>query len=116
MNFISLPTGKIRKKTKTKKLKTFPAGKGDEFYINVANNVDGPIISDFYARIANDAGIPSSNVQKYLLSTSDFAKGMQNNINLYVTRDRLDNASSRQKLDPIAKNTFWQQNLLELSV
>ena len=113
MNFISLPTGKIHKKTKTKKLKTFPAGK---FNINVANNADGPITSDFYARIANDAGIPSSNVQKYLLSTSDFAKGMQNNINLYVTRDRLDNASSRQKLDPIAKNTFWQQNLLELSV
>ena len=33
---------------------------------------------------------------------------------MYVTRDRLNNANFRQKLDPISKNIFRRQNLLEL--
>ena len=48
------------------------------------------------------------------MATSDFAKGMQDDINLHVTWDRLNNASFRQKLDPIAKNIFHRQNPLEL--
>ena len=39
---------------------------------------------------------------------------MQDDINLYVMRDRLNNASFRQKLDPISKNIFIRQNPLEL--
>ena len=35
-------------------------------------------------------------------------------MNLYATRDRLNNASFRQKLDPIAKNIFRRQKPLEL--
>ena len=35
-------------------------------------------------RIAADTTIPAEDVQKYLLATSDFRKGMQDNINLYV--------------------------------
>ena len=34
---------------------------------------------------------------------------------MYVTRDRLNNASFRQKLDPITKNIFRRQNPLELT-
>ena len=48
------------------------------------------------------------------MATSDFAKGMQNDINLYITHDRLNNASFRRKLDPITKNIFRRQNPLEL--
>ena len=70
--------------------------------------------SDFYGRIANDTDVPSKDVQKYILATSDFAKGMQTDINHYVTRDRINNASFRQKLDPISKNIFRRQNPLEL--
>ena len=33
---------------------------------------------------------------------------------MYITRDRLNNASFRQKLDPIVKNIFRRQNPLEL--
>ena len=40
---------------------------------------------------------------KILLATSDFAKRMQDDINLYVKRDRLNNATFRQKLDQISK-------------
>ena len=95
-------------------MKNFPAGYVGKLYINLANNVAGAITSDFYGSIANDADIPSNNVQKYLLTTSDFVKGMYNNINHYVTHDRLNNASFTQKLDPIAKIIFLWQNPLEL--
>ena len=56
----------------------------------------------------------SENVQKYILATSDFAKRIQNDINHYVTRDRINDASFRQKLDPISKNILRRQNPLEL--
>ena len=104
-----MPTGKLHKKTKTKKLKNFPAGYVGRFYRDLADNVDSFINENFYGKIANDANIHSEDVQKYLLATSDFAKGMQNDINLNVTRDRFNNASFRQKLDHIAKNIFHRQ-------
>ena len=39
---------------------------------------------------------------------------MQDDINLYVTRDSLNNASFIQKLDPISNNIFRRQNPFEL--
>ena len=35
---------------------------------------------------------PSGDIQKYILATSDFAKGMQIDINHDVTKDRINNA------------------------
>ena len=81
-------------------------------YRNLADNVD--TISDFFARISNDANIPREDVQKYHLATSDFAKSIQTDINHYVIRDRINNASFRQKLDPVSKNILRRQNPLEL--
>ena len=45
---------------------------------------------------------------------SDFTKGIQTDINHYVTKDKINNASFRQKLDPISKNILRKQNPLEL--
>ena len=84
------------------------------FYRNLTQNVDNVIGLEFYARIATDTNIPTEDVQKYLLATSDFGKGMQDDINLYVTRDRLNNANLRQKLNLIENNIFRRQNPLEL--
>ena len=112
--FVSLPTGKLYKKTAKRKLKNFPAGCLGKFYKNLADNVESFLRSDFYGGIANDANRPSQDVQKYLFATSDFSKGMQDNSNHYVTRDIINNASFRQKLDPIAKNILRRQNPLEL--
>ena len=53
-------------------------------------------------------------MQKYILATSDFAKSIQTDINHYVTRDRIIDASYRQKLDAISKNIIRRQNPLEL--
>lgn len=53
-------------------------------------------------------------MQNYLLAESDFSKAMQDDINYCVTRDTINNASFRQKLDSIAKNILKRQNPLKL--
>ena len=102
--FYSLPTGKLHKKEKQKRLKNFPADYISSFYRNLAYNVCNFFASDFYGRIASDANLPPEDVQKCILATLEFAKVIQNDINHYVTRDRIYDASYRQKLDPISKN------------
>ena len=58
--------------------------------------------------------MPKEDVQKYILVTSDFAKSIQTDINHYVARDRINDASFRQKLDPISKIILRRQSPLEL--
>ena len=97
-------------------MKNFFAGYIGKFYRDLADNIDDDFLgSEFYGRIANDADIPSDDVQNYILATSDFVKGMQTDINHYVTKDRTNNASFRQNLDPISKNILRRQNPLELA-
>ena len=64
--------------------------------------------------IANDIDISTDDVQKYLVVTCDFSKGMHDDVNHYVTRDRINNVSFKQKLDPIAKNILRRQDPLEV--
>ena len=112
--FYLLSTNKLYKKEKTERLKNFPAGYVGSFYKNLADNVDNFFGSDFYSRTAADSDIPEEDVQKYIFATSDFAKSIHTDINHYVTRDRINDASFRQKLDPISKNILRRQNPLEL--
>ena len=58
MGFYSLPTDKLTKKTKNKKLKNFRAGYVGSFYRNLDDNVDTFMGSDFYGRIAKDSKFP----------------------------------------------------------
>ena len=97
--FYSLPTGKLHKKPKQSRLKNFPAGYVGSFYRNLADNVDNFLGSDFYGRISNDVNIPSEDIQKYILATSDFAKGMQNDINHYVAPENPIIGSLLRELD-----------------
>ena len=99
-------------KKNTWRLKNFPAGYVGNFYRNLADNINTD--SNFYSRIAAYTDIPKEDVQKYLLATSDFARSIQTDINHYVTRDRINDASFRLKLDPISKNILRRQNPLEL--
>lgn len=112
--FYLLPTNRLYKKEKTERLKNFPTGYVGSFYRNLADNVDNFTGSDFYSQIAADANLPKEDVQKYILATSNFAKSIQTDINHYLTRDRINDASFRQKLDPISKNILRRQNPLEL--
>ena len=110
--FYLLPTNKLYEKENTKRLKNFSAGYVGNFYRNLSDRVDN-VQSNFLSAIFNDTSIPKDNVQKYLLATTDFANPIQTDINHYVTRDRINNASFRQKLDPISRNIIWRQNPLE---
>ena len=115
MSFASLPTGKLHKKPKKKGLKHLAAGYVGKFYWKLPDSVDHDFLgSEFYGKIANDYDIFSDDVQKYNLATSDFSKGMQLDINNYVTNGKINNASFRQKLDLISKNIIRRQNPLEL--
>ena len=109
-----LPTNKLYKKENTKRLKNFPARYVEGFYRNLAENVHNFIGSDFYSRITADVGIPREDVQKYILATSDFAKSIQTDINHHVTRDRINDANFRQKVDPISKSILRRQTPLKL--
>ena len=110
--FFLLPTNKLYKKENTQRLKNFPAGYVGNVYRNLADNINTD--SDFHSRIAAETDIPKEDVQKYLLATSDFSKSIQTDINHDVTRDRINDATFRQKLDPISKNIFRRQNPLKL--
>ena len=87
-------------------MKNFPAGYVGSFYRNLADNVDN--------FIGSDSDIPDDDVQKYILATSHFPKRIQTDLNHYVTRDRINDASFRKKLDPISKNILRRQNPLEV--
>ena len=113
LDFICFQLTSFIKKENSKRLKNFPAGYVGNFYRNLADRVDN-VLSNFLSAISSDINIPKDNVQKYLLATSDFAKSMQTDINHYVTRDIINDASFRQKLDPISKNIIRRQNPLEL--
>ena len=92
----------------------FPVGYLGKFYKNLAQDNDSSINQKFCSKIAKNAESLSEDVQKYILATSDFAEDMQDDINLYVTCDRLNSASFRQKLNPMVKNIFLRKNPLEL--
>ena len=51
---------------------------------------------------------------EYLFTTSVFGNKVQGEIDLYVTNNRLNEASFRRKLDPISKNIMKNQNPIEL--
>ena len=112
--FYLLPTNKLAKKEILKRFKNFPAGYVGKFYRNLADNIDNFLGSDLFSQMSKDYDIPNEDLQKYILATSDFAKSIQTDIIDYVTRDRINDASFRQKWDRISKKIIRKQNALEL--
>ena len=49
-----------------------------------------------------------------MLGTSDYARSIQSDIDLYLTRGRHNQASFRRKLDPIKKSVWRTENPLAL--
>ena len=87
-----MPTETSLQKTKKNRLKNFPAGHVGSFCRNLADYLDNLLGSDFYA---NDYDIPFDDVQKYILATSDFSKGIKTDFSHYVTKDKINNVSLR---------------------
>ena len=48
-------------------------------------------------------------MEKFLLATSDFGEEIQGELDLYVTNNRLNEATFRRRLDPIPKKHYKKQ-------
>ena len=62
--FYLLPTNKLYKKEKAKRLKNFLAGYVGSFYRNLADYINNFVGSDFYSRTGADSDIPEEDLQK----------------------------------------------------
>ena len=103
MGFYSLPTGKLHKKRKTRKLNNLPMNFEGYFYKNKLDNIDGTFDSNFQRKMISSVR-NSNDVKNYLLPSSKLGQHMQEDINMYITRNRLNEGSFIRKLDPIFKN------------
>ena len=56
----------------------------------------------------------SKDVKKFVLANSDFGEESQGELDLYVTNNRLNEASFRRRLDPISKNIIRNKNPIEI--
>ena len=112
MVFLFFDDWNTAQKNKIERLKKIRAGYKSKFYKTLGDLFDKSFDAAFQREVIKD--VRDEDVKNYLLATIDFGKGMQDDINMYVTRNRLNNASFRQKLNPIAKNISRRQNPLEL--
>ena len=109
---ISLPCARIHKKEETKRLNNLPNNFFETFHKDWLDSIDFSRDTDFQQEILKN--LPSEDVKKYLLATSEFGKEVQGEIDLYITNGRLNEASFRRKFDRILRNIIKNQNLIEL--
>ena len=95
-------------KTETKKLYNLPSDFEKTFYRVWIDGIDFSLDTDFQGNIVSQA--PIEDVKIFLLATSEFGEENQAEIDLYVTNDRLGEASFRRKLDPMSKSIIRNQN------
>ena len=95
-------------KTETKKLYNLPNDFEKTFYRVWIDGIDFSLDTDFQGNIVSQA--PIEDVKIFLLATREFGEENQAEIDLYVTNDRLGEASFRRKLDPMSKSIIRNQN------
>ena len=91
--FISLPRNRLHKKEKTKKL-NLPSNSIESFYKDFLGGIDFSQDNDFQQQLVNNP--LSEDVKKFLLATSNFGEEIQGELDLYVTNNRLNEASFRR--------------------
>ena len=94
MAFYSFPITSLIKKGKVKKCNNLPSNFKTDFYKNWLENIDSSVDSDFQRKTVSEA--PSKDVKNYLLTTMEYRKQIQESIDLYITRDRLNEVSCRK--------------------
>ena len=94
-------------KTETKKLYNLPSDFEQTFYRDWLDVTDFSLDTDFRRNVVSQ--VLSEDVKIVLLATSKFGEKIQGEIDLYVTNDRLNEATFRRKLDPISTNIIRNQ-------
>ena len=84
------------------------------FYKDRANDVDVDLPSTIASKILAEGQPLTDDIKNFLLGTSDYARGIQSDIDLYVTRRRHNQARFHRKLDPIQKSLWRTENPLAL--
>ena len=114
MSYFLLLRGKLHKKEEIKKLNNLTSNYSRLFYKDRANDVDVDLPSTVANKILAEGQPLTDDIKNFLLGTSDYARVIQLDIDLYVTRGRHNQASFRRKLDPIEKSVWRTENPLAL--
>ena len=114
MSYYPLPRVKLHKKDEIKKLNNLTSNYSRLFYKDRANDVDVDLPTTVTNKILAEGQPLTDDIKNFLLGTSDYARVIQSNIDLYVTRGRHNQASFRRKLDPIEKSVWRTENPLAL--
>ena len=109
MCYYSLPHVKLHKKDEIKKLNNLTSNYSQPFYKDRANDVDIDLPSTIANKILGEGQPLTDDIKNFLLGTSDYAGGIQSDIDLYVTRGRHNQASFCCKL-----KAFGEQKTLLL--
>ena len=83
-------------------------------YKDRANDVDVDLPSTVANKILAEGQPLTDDIKNFLLGTSNYARSIQSDIDLYVTRGRHNQVSFRRKLDPIEKSVWRTENPLAL--
>ena len=110
-DFISLLCNRIHKREETKKLNP-PSNFVESFYKDFLDGIDFSQNNDFQQQLVNNP--LRKDIKKFLLAASDIVEEIQGELDLYVTNNRLNEASFRKRLDPISKNIIRNKNPIEL--
>ena len=78
------------------------------------NTTDIDLPSTIASKILAESQPLTDDIKNFLLGTSDYARDIQSDIDLYVTRDRHNQAIFCRKLDPIEKRIWRTENPLAL--
>ena len=97
---------KLYKKDDVTKLNNITSNYSCLFYKQKVNDVDVDLSSVIVDKIVREGQPLTEDVKIFLVGTSDYAKDIQSEIDLYVTRGRNNEASFRRKLDPIEKSVW----------
>ena len=114
MSYYSLLRGKLHKKDDVKKLNNLTSSYSRLFYEDRENDVDVDLPSTVTNKILAEGQPLTDNIKNFLLRTSDYAKDIQSDIYLFVTRGRHNETSFRRKLDLIEKSVWRTENPLAL--
>ena len=96
MPYYSLPRVKLHKNDEIKKLNNLISNYSQLFYKDRANDVDVDLPSTIPSKILAEGQPLTDDIKNFLLGTSDYARGIQSDIDLYVTRGRHNQASFRR--------------------
>ena len=88
-----MPTGKLHKKENIRKLNNLPKNFEVDFYKNRLDSVDGTFDSTFQRKLISNLKT-NEDVKNYILASSGLDQHMQEDIDIDITKDRLNEAST----------------------